>query len=55
MLETEKLLRSLLLQVKIAESLEDAVNMVENLCDKDWIAEADKRAEKIKANRKKED
>ena len=52
MIETEKLLRSILLQIKLAENLEDAVDMVENLCDKDWIAEADKRAKEIKDRRK---
>ena len=54
MIETEKLLKSILLQVKLANTLEDAVDMVENLCEKDWIAEADKRAEKIRLNQKKE-
>ena len=54
MIETEKLLRSILLQVKVANTLEDAVDMIENLCEKDWIAEADKKAEKIKGNQKKE-
>lgn len=52
MIETEKLLKSILLQVKTANTLEDAVNVIENLCEKDWITEADKRAEQIKSNQK---
>jgi len=51
MIETEKLLKSILLQVKLADKLEDAVDMVENLCEKDWIAEAEKRAKEIKNRR----
>ena len=54
MIETEKLLKSILVQIKSANTYEDAVNIIENLCEKDWIAEADKRAEKMKSNQNKE-
>ena len=53
MLETEKLLKSILLQVKVADTLEDAVSSVENLCEKEWIAEAEKRAQEMRDRRKK--
>ena len=53
MIETEKLLKSILLQVKVANTLDDAVSAIENLCEKEWISEADKRAAKMKANQKK--
>ena len=53
MIETEKLLKAILLQVKLANTLDDAVIMVENLCEKDWIAEADQSVEKIRANQRK--
>ena len=52
MIETEKLLKSILLQIKLADTHEDAVDIIENLCEKDWIAEADKRAKEIKDRRK---
>ena len=52
MLETEKILRSILLNVKIAKSLEEVELVIENMCEKDWIASANEIAEKIKSERK---
>ena len=51
MIETEKLLKSILLQVKLVDNLEDAVDIIENLCEKDWVAEADQKADKIRKRR----
>ena len=51
MLETEKILRSILLNVKTAKSLREMELIIENMCDKDWIAAANEAAEKIKAER----
>jgi|GEM_PF-6452452 len=53
MLETQVILKSLLLQFKLADTVEDAVAMVENLCEKEWITEANKIAKQIKDRRKK--
>ena len=51
-LETEKILRSILLNVKTAKSLKEVELIVENMCDKDWIATANEIAEKIKSEQK---
>ena len=48
MLETEKILRSMLLNVKIAKSLREMELVIENMCDKDWIATANEIAQEIK-------
>ena len=55
MIETEKLLRSILLQIKLAKTTEAAVAMVENLCEKDWITEADKQVSIIEGRQRKGD
>ena len=55
MLETEKILRSILLNVKMAKSLREVELIIENMCDKDWIATANEIAEKIKAAQDQED
>ena len=49
--ETEKILRSILLSVKTAESLKEVELIIENMCDKDWRATANEIAEKIKSER----
>ena len=48
MLETEKILRSILLNVKTAKSLKEVELIMENMCDKDWIATANEIAAKIR-------
>ena len=53
MIETEKILRSILLNVKTAKSLKEMELVVENMCDKDWIATANEIAEKIKSEQNK--
>jgi len=52
-METEKLLRSILMQVKMAESLSEAEIMIENLCNEDWVASANERVKEIKKKREK--
>ena len=52
MIETEKILRSILLNVKTAKSLKEMELVIENMCDKDWVATANEIAEKIKAEQK---
>ena len=54
MIETEKLLRSILLHVKTADSLEEVEIAIENICDEDWVASANEAAEKIRRKRKEE-
>ena len=49
MLETEKILRAILLNVKTAKSLKEVELIIENMCEKDWIATANETASKIKA------
>ena len=51
MLETEKILRSILLNVKTVKSLREMELVIENMCDKDWIATANEIAQKIKEGR----
>ena len=48
-LETEKILRSILLNVKTSKSLKEIELVIENMCDKDWIATANEIAAKINA------
>ena len=51
MLETEKILRSILLNVKTAKSLREVELIIESMCDKDWIATANEIAQKIREGR----
>lgn len=46
--ETKILLCNLLLQAKLAKSVEDMVIVLENMCEKEWIAAVNDNAKKIK-------
>jgi len=41
--ETEILLRTIMFQVKKAETLKEAINAIEAMCDEDTIAYAEKK------------
>jgi len=51
MIETEKILRSVLLHVKTSTTLKEAEIAIENMCDDDWIASANEAAERIRNQR----
>ena len=53
MKETEILLRSIMLDLVVAEDLEDAQNKISNMLDEDQLTLVQKKADEIKAKKNK--